>query len=188
MNQIIPQTLQANDYSKFAAALAVVLIVVVVLMTLVIHNQHKEIRDLKTPRYGFLGKSLLSLVLIAFTFGSFGFFFVTLNNNSSVQTTNANSEVKLLINVIKIDNLKNIYSINIIPELEGVAWGNNSNNIFNVYWNVSSNSNNATITELGLNLNNQGGLKRILGRGVTTIKATVFFNNKSYENSVTITN
>ena len=186
MNQTTIQSTLSTDISKYSAELLLVLIVIVVLLTLVIIGQRRHITDLTTPRYGFLGKPLLAMMLIAFTFGGFGFFYVQTNNTNTIPVSNANTEVTLQINSIKLNSIDNSYQFNLVPQVNGVIWGGDNTYSFDVYWTISNKAISSTNIETNLSLSNKGGIKKILYPGTNTIKATVFTMGKSYTKIIII--
>jgi len=181
---VASQTQLSADYPKYVALLAIALIVVVVLLALVIINQSNKIKKMSRPKYGFLGKPLYAFGLIAFTFGTFGLIFYSANKPVDVQQTSADRRIDITIKAFALGANTNNYSISITPLIDGNLWGGNNNYKFDVYWTIVNSNGVISDAELGLNLYKQGGIFKKLPIGKNTIKATIFFNNKTYEKQI----
>lgn len=175
-----------SEISTYITIIGVVLIVIIALLIIVIINQQKQINRLK-PRYGFLGKPLYLMVMSLFTVGTLGLVYYSTTQPVQVNQTNADVEVILSINAEPRGDSAREYKITLSPLLSGLAWGANDANKFNIYWTISSGSRVSTEVELEKSYTNPSTIIKKLSSGITTIKATVFFDGKSYTKEKTIT-
>ena len=145
----------AQQSSSVIAILAIVVVVAIVLVGVVIVQQRK-IKDLQTPRYGFLGKSLNLFVIGAVLVGGLGFVYLSNNNDHTFTEVSADLNIDANIIITEIDSLSNTYEFNVIPTIDGREWGGSSEYNFNVYWTLSSEENDYSQVELGLIVKRMG--------------------------------
>jgi uncharacterized integral membrane protein len=175
-----------SDISSYITIIGVVLIVIIVLLVVVVLNQQKKINDLK-PRYGFLGKPLAIVLMSTFAVGTLGLVYYSSTQPVQIEQTNADVEVILTISAEPTGNSSREYRISVTPVLSGIAWGANDTNKFNVYWTISTGSIVLTEDELNKSYTNPSTIIKKLSAGETRIKATVFFNGKSFTKEKTVT-
>ncbi|MEO6728769.1 MAG: hypothetical protein ABIM99_02495 [Candidatus Dojkabacteria bacterium] len=179
------QTTQAlNQYPAFAALFAVVIIVVLVLIGLVI-TQNRKIQDLQTPKYGFLGKPLAAFAFAAFLVGGTGFVLFVNNQQQDVSVANASFTIDASIIATESNPVTHEYKLVAIPLVDGKEWGENKAYKFDIFWTIS-NASTQTDVELGLNLENTGGITKTLTSGTNRINVRVVSSEKTIEKEIDI--
>ncbi|MEP7103684.1 MAG: hypothetical protein ABI721_03180 [Candidatus Dojkabacteria bacterium] len=173
-----------TQYPAFAALFAVVIITVLILIGLVI-TQNRQIQEMQRPKYGFLGKPLAAFAFAAFLVGGTGFVLFVNNQQQDVSVANADFVIDLNIISTQTNPVTNEYRFNAIPLVDGKEWGSSAAYKFDIYWTVS-NSTTQTDVELGLNLNNKGGITQTLTQGTNRIKASVFSGSKSFDKEIDV--
>lgn len=182
--QQMDQSNLINQNPAFAALFAVVVIVVLVLIGLVI-AQNRKIQDLQKPRYGFLGKPLAAFAFAAFLVGGTGFVLFVNNQQQDVSVANASFTLDANIIATETNPVTHEYRLNAIPLVDGKEWGDNKAYKFDIYWTIS-NSTTQTEVELGLNLDNKGGITKPLTAGTNRIKISAFSSEKTVEKEIDV--
>ncbi len=172
------QKVTEQQNGMYLALFGIIMLTVVILLGVVVLMQKKQIDDLRRPKFGFLGKPIFAMLLVAFSLGGFGLVYYTSNSSSSIGDTSADRKVELQIKSTYLGQGYD-YMLKLIPTVDGKAWGGNNSNMFDVYWTIQ-NKMIVTEAEIDLSLNNQGGITKTLEKGKNKIKTTVFFENKSY--------
>jgi hypothetical protein len=158
-------------------ALAIIFTLVVVLI-----QQQRKIKELSTPKYGFLGKPL-NLVLTLFIFGGTLALFNILNQpQPEVEISNANFVIELNIIATKVADLK--YKLNVLPVVDGVVWGID-NYPFDVYWTIEG-ATTQKLFENGISRKNTGGVMVDLSPGTNKITATIYIDLRKFEKSIEV--
>jgi len=102
-----------------------------------------------------------------------------------ISVANASFTIDLTIIATETNPVTHEYKLNAIPLVDGVEWGNNKAYKFDVYWTLS-NTSTQTEVELGLNIDNKGGITKKLTSGDNKIKATVFSSEKTIEKDIDV--
>jgi hypothetical protein len=187
MNQTLTQLTEkaaGQTNSSYVVLFAIVIITLIVLMVVLLVLQRNKINELQRPKYGFLGKPLMAMALVAVSIGGIGFTFYSANNSTAVEQTSADKKIDLKIKTTYSGNGYDYY-LNLIPTFNQQEWGGNHKYKFDVYWTIKNNYV-VTEAEVGLNLDNKGGILKSLERGKNKIKVTVFFEGKSYTTETTL--
>lgn len=169
-----------SDTSTYIAVGAIVAIVIIVLLIVVVVYQGNKIKDLSRPKFGFLGKPLYAFFAIVVSIGGTGLLYYGLNQPTTITSTNAAEEITLSVRAEPTENDPHIYNFNFTPIINGIAWGADPTNKFDVYWTISNGSTVITEAEFQLNQTNIGGLTKTLKSGPVTVKVTAFFQGKNY--------
>lgn len=171
-------------------SLLVVTFVAVVILIIVVILQNRKIKDLQTPKYGFLGKTVTYSVLFAvFAVGiTFSFLYVSNRNtgSGSVSVTDG-QEVSVNISYEIINPIANLYRFNVTPTVDKSEWANGKFT-FDFYWTLTLGDGNArSFSEEGLSATSPGGIIQQLTSGSNKIRVALFVNGKTISDEITIT-
>jgi hypothetical protein len=155
------------------------------LLSLVI-RQRRQIKDLEevtTPKYGFLGKPLLSMMALAVLAGGLGLTYFASQNVQDV-TVRADKDLQIAINAEVQVRVNNDFSVKffVIPSVEEQAWAGTFTDTFDVFWTVTGPTTFSQI-ELGLTQSNQGGFVRTVPAGSYTVEVSVIYGSKTWKES-----
>lgn len=175
--------------ANILAALSISVLTILVLLG-VVAFQYSKIRDLRKPRYGFLGKPLaVALVgmLSVFTITGYGYY-----NANYVEDDVSVSDPVIVptvayvkIEYTPINERTFLYRFNAIPVLDGVEWGTNSDLNFSVSWTIENN-NRINKEEAIVNKNFPGGVIINLDKGLNVITAQMNIDGKIYVESINL--
>lgn len=145
----------------------------------------KEVHDLKSPKYGFLGKSLASFVIFTFILGGYSLSIIS-NTSLVVPDVMVSDSVDITINteVLGQEGLKYLVEFRVIPEIVGKQWGEEGDE-FDVFWTITGEETLSEV-ELRISKSNQGSFRRELTSGTYSIQVNVFYNSTSYTQSTTL--
>jgi heme/copper-type cytochrome/quinol oxidase subunit 2 len=171
------ELLQSTQQSSSILALLVIVFAVITVFAVVLFINNR--RKAAQPKYGFLGKTINSLLLFAVLVGGVGFvYYSTLNQTNEFSDVSADSELDASIVINQIDTTSRTYQFRIIPTIDGVEWGGNNSFEFDIQWTIENGEVYQTI-ENGLSIQNSGGISLSLKQGTYTVSAAVFVGDKS---------
>jgi len=164
------------------ALVGIAVFAVISLFTIFYYISHllSRIRRLETPKYGFLGKPLFTLVGMLVMVAGLGFFSYsfTQQQNFQIQAEKVVT-AQLAAKVIESGDTTSLVEISTVPHVDGLPWGGNVSNKFDIYWNLTG----AEIKEkfeFSKTLEQPSGYTTFLKRGEYTVKALIVFEGKSY--------
>ncbi len=160
-------------------------IIVVLILAAVVYYQNQKIKDLTTPKYGFLGKPLSIFLLSALVFGSFGLYIGNRTKEPDSVSVTDQGVVTFEVQYDTINAAARVYRFRAVPQIDGIEFGINPNRTFDVNWTIVNQTTFKT-TEFGLNRNFQGGLNLTLRPGINRIRAEVIVNEKLYSDEITL--
>lgn len=152
------------------------LVIVVLVQQRRIHN----LEEIARPKYGFLGKPLLSAVLaLAMVGGLVVTYQATQNINNVVVSAGKNVEAKFVIT--SAPTLPNTYRVDfaVVPSVDGVEWGKEANDKFDIYWTVKGEQN-FDVFELSKTRTSTSGFMRVLRSGRYDITVDIVFQDKRF--------
>ncbi|MDQ6985494.1 MAG: hypothetical protein Q9M91_04820 [Candidatus Dojkabacteria bacterium] len=175
-----------NNSNSNIAIFFIAAILIIVLISIVI-LQNRKIKDLKRPKYGFLGKPL-GLIAFAALIGAGSItLYVGQNSDSTdIVEINANSEFSIKIDSKLIDKNTNLYILSATPLVEDIEWGGDQNFKLDISW-VIENTRVSTEFEYEISPSNPSNLEINLKPGTNKIKAILFINGKKVEEEIVIT-
>lgn len=165
--------------SVFVSVVLVVATFVIAALGYVVINQRKEITELKTPKYGFLGKPLSVLGLGILMAGSYAIFqFAAINGPAEPTDVSADRDITLQISATEVNPTENVYRLVAVPRVDGNDYGDLE---VDVYWTITSQQGNR-ITEIenDVSRENQSNLLITLPTGNTTIYANIFISSTEF--------
>lgn len=151
--------------------LIIALGVVAVFALGIILVQYRHIRDLTKPRYGFLGKPLYSMAVVAFMLGSVGIvFYGSANLPSGGEFVGSEIDAnKFFIDYSLSSFDEESYEITLkaVPVVLGTEWGFRDESKVDIDWKLTNRETNETtqFNESGLTVSQQGGITLKLKRG-----------------------
>lgn len=156
-------------------AVAALTIVVVIQQRRITHLQ-----ELTRPRYGFLGKPLLSVALALAMVGGLVITYQATRNIDNV-VVNADKNVEIRFQIQTTPVLPTSYKVDfaIVPSVDGVEWGKESADQFDIYWSVTGAESFENL-ELGKSRANVSGFTRFLNSGRYDITVDVVYANKRF--------
>lgn len=166
------------------------MLVLILLLTGYIIWQGRRINDLEyqlKPKYGFLGKPLLTFMAVALTVGG-----LTLSQYARDYSVSDNSKLSIEIKYQSRPSTevgKYIVSLNAIPSLNNKPWGGKTNNYFDVYWSILHAENDEVAFsdyERGIYEGSQGGIEAELAPGMYKVGVGVIFEGKESNKNTTI--
>ncbi len=176
--------------TEYAAILSVAILALVSVAVLfgVVIAQNRTIKQLRSPRYGFLGKPLS---IVAFTaialFGVTGYIYYA-EFNSTVNTDISVSDqttITVRVEPQVINQTNGVYSFKAIPVLNGLDWGSDLDSTYDVVWTIK-NLNEIFKYEYDLTKFFPGGIEVTLDKGINIIQASIEIDGESYTNFVEI--
>lgn len=130
--------------------------------------QIRKLQEAARPRYGFLGKPLMSFMAFAFVVG--GGALIALNGPTGPQGTSATNELEIRIETEVVAKAEGLVTVkfNAIPVLNGRDWADGYET-YDVYWYVAGETD-FTRVEVKLSEQNPGGFTFQLASGTYSIK------------------
>jgi len=125
--------------SQTLAFVIVGLFAMIFFLVYILLKQQLAFKRYQHPKYGFLGKPLLGMVSTAVILaGLIGGVFLV-NQKTTTFTTKADLNISLNLDksCVPVDSNNVSCNFKITPILDGIPYGNASDNQFNVYWNFS---------------------------------------------------
>jgi len=172
---------------EFTNSLIIIIsiIIAIFIIGLIIYIIHlkKRIHTLKTPKYGFLGKSLYPIMVVGLLVGTL--YFITTQEPKDIVTINANKNVTFdiktdYIQIAEKDVTVNL-SLNIV--LYGEDWRLEKNtDSVDIYWNIIGPTNVSRV-EIGKNKDNKSGFDIKLAKGDYIINTTIIYGKEEYKYS-----
>jgi len=170
---------------EFTNSLVIIISVIIglIIIGLIIYIFHlkKRIHTLKTPKYGFLGKSLYPIMVVALLVGTL--YFITTQEPKDVVTINANKNVTFDIKTdyVSAKDDKIIINLSLDVMLHGENWALEKNtDDIDIYWDIIGPTN-VSMVEIGMNKSRQSGFDIELFKGEYTIKTTIIYGDEEYE-------
>ncbi len=153
--------------STVVLIITVVLVVVGALVVFMIY-QNQQILKLKEevrPKYGFLGKPILPVLIAAFLVGSFSLTYYVQQNNQNISVGNeAKVELVVKTEVLEVTPDSATVKFSLTPLVDNLEWGFKPGDSIEVYWNING-PKVVSEFEVGLNINKKGGFIKTLPRG-----------------------
>lgn len=166
-------------------AIAIFLLVVIVLLVMVI-KQRRQLQQMEAQnqqRTGFLGKPLASVAIVAMMAGGFGLtYFASQPANMQEPidiSANQAIEFQIITDIEVINSRESNVEFKLVPLVDGVQWGGNNRNLFDVFWTIKGPKNFSEI-ELELSKSRQGGFVRTLPRGKYIVNVEVIYNEITF--------
>lgn len=102
-------------------------------------NHISLLEDELKPRYGFLGKPIYSLMVVALMLGGFGVTFLVKQNVTDNSVSEEKMlEIKVTADVISTQDNAVKVKFKAIPWVDGVEWGGDqTTNVFSFYWSIT---------------------------------------------------
>lgn len=169
---------QLNMQSGTLIAIVVVNIFLFAALVTFILFQNRKINRLEEavrPKYGFLGKPLLSVLAVFLMLGGFGVtYFVS--KNIPDYSVGDEYKVQLEIKTDEIEREDGIATVNfqVIPTVNGEEWGESENNKFDIFWSVKGPENFSEM-ESKISKISQGGFQKKLPIGTYQIRVDVVY-------------
>ena len=155
------------------------LLIGILAILLMVISLIKKVRSLETPKYGFLGKPLYTLVSLALM--GLTVYFVSYNfiqpNNFDIKAEK-NVSVQFVINKVKETSLETTVDFKLLPTIDNVLWGPTGTKL-DIYWNVTGPMKFDEF-ELGKNASNPSGFQKVLKKGKYQLKVRVVFDNEIF--------
>lgn len=168
-------------------SIMLVTFVALVLLAIIVLLQQRKIRNLQTPKYGFLGKTVTySLIVALFTFGSLVTFTRLDSRDSSPGSVSVSDveNITLVADYELIDSANYLYKLYVVPYIDGIAWRNFS---FTFNWTITFPDGEVReFTEEKLTSNHFGGVVQQLQIGKNTINVTLTVNNRIISDELSI--
>jgi hypothetical protein len=182
-----------NQGTLILFGLLVIAFGTVLTFSIVIVNQNRRLKQLETPRYGFMGKPLALIALAGFAAAT-GYLYLNPEAGNIINVGDNDVSVSddfedLLIDIrsSQVNTQGNLYQFQMVPLIGGVEWGASEKNKFDVVWEVvNSTTGIKRLYQNGLNINFQSKISYKLDPGNNIIKAIVTFNGKEYTRQVEI--
>jgi hypothetical protein len=180
---------QLNIQPGTLIAIVVINIFLFAALVAFIFFQNRKITRLEEavrPKYGFLGKPLLSTLAIMLMVGGFG---VTYFVSKNIPDYSVGDEYKVTLE-IKTDEISRKDEIakvkfQVVPTVNGYEWGANDINIFDVFWSVNGPKDFSEF-ESGLHLNFLGGFIKDLPIGTYEIRVDVVYEGFTWTTQRTL--
>ncbi len=170
-------TIGQTELSVILASTTIVFLCLAVLSYLVI-QQNRKIRNLTTPKFGFLGKPLVIFAVGFFALGGI-FGVLTINRGTDSGGVSVGDEetelIEIQIDIVPINQAGNLYRLNATPIVNGYPWANSLTREFDVTW-TFTNLTPITRIENNLTQNFPGGVLFTFQKGITKIEAKIIDN------------
>lgn len=145
--------------------------------------QSKRVKDLQEaarPKYGFLGKPLMAMVLLA---GMFGAILVTYNavfapTDSPIVNADKNLTIEIQTQVIVNIDREVIVEFSALPSVEGVLWGEQGDK-FDIYWKINGPISSTQI-ELERSREIPSKFRRTLVKGEYLVEVEIFYGGRRF--------
>lgn len=156
-------------------------IVAALLAALIIQSKRvKDLQEAARPKYGFLGKPLMAMVLLA---GMFGAILVTYNatfmpTDDPIVSADKNVTIEIQTEVIvNIDN-EVVVEFKALPSVEGVLWGG-MNDEFDIYWKINGP---ITLTQIELDRKRTvpSRFRKTLPKGEYILEVEIFYADRRF--------
>lgn len=176
---------QVAGISPAVGAAFVLVLVVIIVLGGVVFFQQREIQKLKTPKYGFLGKSLNAFFAIAVLVGGIAFVNYTSLPPKDDNGISVSDEIVTLdgnIIVTLLNKSEREYKFNFIPYVNFTEWGQETDK-FTIYWEVSGPM---TYTDVETNVSKSTsvGITKKLQAGEYSVKVKLVYNNQNFEKTL----
>jgi hypothetical protein len=155
------------------------------LLAVILVQQHRisQLQTIATPKYGFLGKPLvagfIALVMVGGAFVSFQ----SMNNTGVLTNDKITVFTEISTSFEAIDTVGN-YRVTIkgVPVVDGVAWGKQQTDSFNLYWTITGpvNLEHAELLRTRVNISS---FDRMLPAGNYKISVDVVYKEKRFTQS-----
>lgn len=173
MNELI------SDEPNLLVAVFILLILLVLILSGVVLRQQRKIKDITTPRYGFLGKPV-AVVVASLMVGLVGFTFYLGVPPREPEGVSVSDDTQLSLNIsyTLLDRDRSIYVLNVTPLLDNEPWGLSNEHTFSIEWSITKDDT-YTFTKRQENVTQETyhGLLESLDSGKYRIRARVLFNN-----------
>lgn len=144
-----------------------------------INHLLRRIRSLETPKYGFLGKPLYTLVLMLVMVGGLGFFGYSFTQQQDFQIS-AKKVITSQIGAEVVSEQASTVTVHFsaTPYINGTAWGGNDTDSFDIYWNIRG-PQAIDRFEVARTRVNPGGFNTTLPKGEYTINLLIVYEGSS---------
>ncbi len=148
--------------------------------------QRNRIKELQRPKYGFLGKPLMAVVAtLVLGVGLVGGVYLTQQESVDPRTS-----ADLDLNIAIEKELKGegervnsyVYALEAVPEVDGVPYGETSEDKFNIYWNILGPIK-ISESEIGVTSENPSGIEVELKEGTYKVNVLIVYKEKSFNYS-----
>jgi hypothetical protein len=171
-----------SEYGGYIALFGLAVIVILVLLG-VVWAQNRKIKDLQTPKYGFLGKPLGLLLMSVVALSGLGVYLYAVSEGTEVQESTADTNYEIVITYTPLNSTQ--YRITATPYLNDQAWAGDPTLQADIFWTIT-NTQSVTLYEYEVSLNSPSNLVANLSRGQNVVKATLFFEDETVEETTTI--
>lgn len=134
MNPQPAENFLLEQYYPMYIVLFLISILVITVLSFVIVRQSRRIKQLEQPKYGFLGKPILAVVMLGTTVFSYGIIFYANQIPATIDDVTAVKNVELEIQNVDLGTGE--YLLRVIPTIEGREWDNNPDLEFDIYWTI----------------------------------------------------
>ncbi|MFQ5492817.1 MAG: hypothetical protein ACE5DX_01510 [Candidatus Dojkabacteria bacterium] len=147
------------------------------------HLIHR-IRTLEKPKYGFLGKSLYSVIALAVMVGGLGLFSYsfTIQQDFEIQATKTVT-AQITADITKRGDTESIVEFEALPFVNNSQYGGNGQ--FDIFWNILG-PESFDYFEFERAISSPSGFSQILDNGAYEIKVLIVFEGKSYNFTETL--
>ncbi|RMD77480.1 hypothetical protein D6810_00790 [Candidatus Dojkabacteria bacterium] len=163
--------------------LIVFLIVVILVLLFVVIKQQRRIKQLLTPRYGFLGKPLAFLMLGFLSIGAVNLI-NTVNQKEFTNVQTASADFVVDINILSTQVSEDIYRLSATPIIDGIEWGSKRDS-FDINWTIQ-NGRLEKYIERDVSQVSPGGIEVRLRKGLNRVTATIFMDGQKFEKTIEI--
>jgi len=163
-----------------AALLGVALVGIVSLVSIfyVIVKLVSRIRSLQKPKYGFLGKPLYALVLIAMA-GTMTYFSASFSNQPDFQIQASRTvTADIMTELQATQNGTALVTFEAVPYVDGIPYYGDTG-VFDILWNISG-PNRIDKFEYGKTRADRSGFTESLQSGTYEVRAVVVYEDRSY--------
>lgn len=190
-------TVEATNFVDNIAGSQSTLIIVLVINVLLIlgllffiFRQNKHIDQLEAamkPKYGFLGKPLLSVMAVLMMVGSFVVIYAVSENASNI-SVGGNDQIELQIEVkpgAQDGDMRAVH-FQVIPKINGVEWGGEqSGAVADVFWSISG-AEEFSEFEINLSYAKPGGFTRSVSKGTYQVRVDFLYLGQTYTSTINV--
>jgi len=184
MNDAIQNTTINKNYSFTLNGITLTIIIGLFVLGLAliivyISRLEKKAKYYEKPKYGFLGKPIYPVVVVALLLGSIAVINLSLPQNKVVNIRAEKVvEANITGTIIGVSKEKQIIEFKLEPYVDNSVWGSDTDT-FDILWNVRGKES-FDMFEFEKSRVNISSFSKLLPKGEYEVKATVIYDGKSY--------